>query len=188
MISKLIVWGDTRERTIDRLTRALDEYRVVGVKTTLPFFRWLVRQPEFLAAEFDTTYLDRVLASRNGEPFVAAARTRRARRGGRRRPRRVGEVAARHGGRRAGRRPVAARGPARAAADGSRTGARMTFEIEINGRTRRVTLEPERGSAATRRSVHASASTTRPCRSTCVPPTSAGRFCISTAGGASTWR
>ena len=73
MIAKLIVWDDTRERTIHRLTRALDEYRVVGVQTTLPFFRWLMREPAFLSAEFDTTYLDRVLASRNGEPFVAAA-------------------------------------------------------------------------------------------------------------------
>ena len=73
MIAKLVVWDDTRERTIHRLTRALDEYRVVGVQTTLPFFRWLMREPAFLSAEFDTTYLDRVLASRNGEPFVAAA-------------------------------------------------------------------------------------------------------------------
>jgi acetyl-CoA carboxylase biotin carboxylase subunit len=72
MIAKLVVWDDTRERTIQRLTRALDEYRVVGVRTTLPFFRWLMREPAFLGADFDTTYLDRVLAGRNGEPFVAA--------------------------------------------------------------------------------------------------------------------
>ena len=45
-------------------------YRVVGVRTTLPFFRWLLHQPEFLEARFDTTYLDRVLAERQGQPFV----------------------------------------------------------------------------------------------------------------------
>jgi acetyl/propionyl-CoA carboxylase alpha subunit len=71
MISKLIVWGSTRREAIDRLGRALTEYRVVGVKTTVPFFEWLVRQPEFIDGRFDTTYLDGLLASRKGEPFVA---------------------------------------------------------------------------------------------------------------------
>jgi acetyl-CoA carboxylase biotin carboxylase subunit len=70
MIAKLVAWGDTRPEAIGRLGRALDEYRVVGVKTTLPFFRWLLRQPAFQNAEFDTTYLDRVLAERAGAPFV----------------------------------------------------------------------------------------------------------------------
>ncbi len=72
MISKLVIWADTREEAVRRLTRALDEYRVVGVKTTLPFFRWLVGQPEFREAKFDTTYLDRILAERKGHPFVEA--------------------------------------------------------------------------------------------------------------------
>ncbi len=70
MIAKLAVWGSTRAECVGRLTRALDEYRVVGVKTTMPFFQWLVRQPAFADAAFDTTYLDRVLADRNGQPFV----------------------------------------------------------------------------------------------------------------------
>ena len=72
MIAKLIVWGDTRTEAIGRLERALDEYRVIGVRTTLPFFRWLVSQPEFVAGAFDTTYLDGLLASRKGQPFVEA--------------------------------------------------------------------------------------------------------------------
>jgi acetyl/propionyl-CoA carboxylase alpha subunit len=70
MIAKLIVFADTRADTIARLTRVLDEYRVVGVKTTLPFFRWLVRQDAFLKAEFDTTYLDGILRARVGQSFV----------------------------------------------------------------------------------------------------------------------
>jgi acetyl/propionyl-CoA carboxylase alpha subunit len=49
----------------------LNEYRVVGVKTTVPFFQWLVDQPEFLAGRFDTTYLDGILADRRGQAFVA---------------------------------------------------------------------------------------------------------------------
>jgi len=75
MISKLIVWADTRPDAIARLTRVLAEYRVVGVKTTVPFFQWLVTQPDFLAGRFDTTYLDRVLTERAGRPFVEPSET-----------------------------------------------------------------------------------------------------------------
>ena len=70
MIAKLVAWGDTRPDAIHRLSRALDEYRIVGVKTTLPFFRWLIRQPAFEEGRFDTTFLDRVLAERAGVPFA----------------------------------------------------------------------------------------------------------------------
>jgi acetyl/propionyl-CoA carboxylase alpha subunit len=70
MIAKLVVWGDTRAEAIVRLSRALDEYRVIGVKTTVPFFQWLVRQPAFLTGDVDTTYLDRALDERRGQPFV----------------------------------------------------------------------------------------------------------------------
>jgi acetyl-CoA carboxylase biotin carboxylase subunit len=69
LISKLVVWGETRAAAIARLGRALDEYRVVGLRTTVPFFQWLIRQPEFLAGRFDTTYLDRLLKERQGQSF-----------------------------------------------------------------------------------------------------------------------
>jgi acetyl-CoA carboxylase biotin carboxylase subunit len=71
MISKLIVWGDSRTEAIARLTRVLAEYRVVGLKTTVPFFQWLMEQPEFVEGRFDTTYLDRVLVERRGLSFAA---------------------------------------------------------------------------------------------------------------------
>jgi acetyl-CoA carboxylase biotin carboxylase subunit len=70
MISKLVVWGGTRPEAVARLARALDEYRIAGVTTTIPFFKWLVRQPEFTSGRFDTTYLDRLLAGRDGRRFV----------------------------------------------------------------------------------------------------------------------
>ncbi len=70
MISKLVVWADTRPAAIARLGRALEEYRVVGLHTTVPFFQWLIRQPEFLEGRFDTTYLDRLLQTRKGQPFA----------------------------------------------------------------------------------------------------------------------
>ena len=79
MIAKLVVWGDSRPEAIARLRRALDEYRVVGVKTTTPFFQWLTQQDDFLQGRFDTTYLDHLLTTRQGQVFVAAdAATERA--------------------------------------------------------------------------------------------------------------
>jgi acetyl-CoA carboxylase, biotin carboxylase subunit len=59
MISKLAAWGGTREEAIDRLRRALDEYAVAGIKTTLPFFRQIVRDEEFIAANLDTAFIER---------------------------------------------------------------------------------------------------------------------------------
>jgi acetyl-CoA carboxylase biotin carboxylase subunit len=73
MISKLIAWGEDRSAAIARLQRALREFEIRGIRTSLPFFRWMLAQPAFLAGEFDTTFLDRVLASRNGQPFEPPA-------------------------------------------------------------------------------------------------------------------
>jgi acetyl-CoA carboxylase biotin carboxylase subunit len=70
LISKLVAWASDRPSAIARMRRALGEYLVTGIKTTVPFFTWLVEQREFLAGEFHTTYLDEVLKSRNGQPFV----------------------------------------------------------------------------------------------------------------------
>ena len=50
--------------------RALREYVVGGIKTTLPFFAWLLDRPEFAAGRFHTAFLDEVLASPNRRPFV----------------------------------------------------------------------------------------------------------------------
>jgi acetyl/propionyl-CoA carboxylase alpha subunit len=64
MIAKLIAWGGSREEAVARMHRALGEYQVLGIKTTIPFFLWLMERPEYRAGEYDTTYLDRLLASR----------------------------------------------------------------------------------------------------------------------------
>jgi acetyl-CoA carboxylase biotin carboxylase subunit len=71
MIAKLVAWAGSRPEAIARMTRALEEYEVLGIRTTIPFFLWLMREPDFLAARFDTTYLDRLLAARRGESFSA---------------------------------------------------------------------------------------------------------------------
>jgi acetyl-CoA carboxylase, biotin carboxylase subunit len=70
LISKLIAWAEDRPLAIARMRRALGEYEVAGIKTTLPFFTWLFEQPEFIDGRFHTTYLDDVLRNRNGRRFA----------------------------------------------------------------------------------------------------------------------
>jgi acetyl/propionyl-CoA carboxylase alpha subunit len=69
LIAKLIAWDGSRAGAVDRMARALREYQVLGIRTTIPFFLWLMRQPEYLAGRYDTTYLDRLLAERAGRTF-----------------------------------------------------------------------------------------------------------------------
>ncbi|MNC28383.1 Biotin carboxylase [compost metagenome] len=60
MIAKLIVWGDTREDAIARMSRALSEFAVDGVQTTIPFHMKLMRHPTFLKGDFDIKFLEEV--------------------------------------------------------------------------------------------------------------------------------
>lgn len=69
MIAKLVAWGGSRSEAVDRMSRALREYEVLGIRTTIPFFLWLMRQPDYVAGRYDTTYLDRLLVDRRGESF-----------------------------------------------------------------------------------------------------------------------
>jgi acetyl-CoA carboxylase biotin carboxylase subunit len=69
MIAKLIAWAPDRTGAVARMARALAEYQVLGIRTTIPFFLWLLQQPDYLDGRYDTTYLDRVLAERRGESF-----------------------------------------------------------------------------------------------------------------------
>ncbi|HTK09458.1 MAG TPA: acetyl-CoA carboxylase biotin carboxylase subunit [Ktedonobacteraceae bacterium] len=57
LLAKLIVWGSDRSHALGRLRRALAEYQVVGVRTTLPFARWLVEHPRFVAGEMSTDFI-----------------------------------------------------------------------------------------------------------------------------------
>jgi len=63
-----------RDETIARMSRALGEYQVLGIRTTIPFFLWLMREPDYIAGRFDTTYLDRLLESRRGAQRLALER------------------------------------------------------------------------------------------------------------------
>ncbi|TFI58660.1 acetyl-CoA carboxylase biotin carboxylase subunit [Sphingomonas parva] len=62
MIAKLIVYGSTRERCIMRLRRALEEYVIEGMKTTIPLHQNLVRDPEFLDGAYTIKWLEEWLA------------------------------------------------------------------------------------------------------------------------------
>ncbi len=61
LLSKLIAWGNSREETIARLRRALDEYTVTGIKTNAGLFRRILTEPDFLRGEIHTTWLDQLL-------------------------------------------------------------------------------------------------------------------------------
>jgi acetyl-CoA carboxylase biotin carboxylase subunit len=69
MISKLITWGETRPQALARMQRALAEYEVRGIKTTIPFFQWVLTDEDFVAGRFDTGFIDRKLSERNGAPL-----------------------------------------------------------------------------------------------------------------------
>lgn len=59
MISKLVVWGPTRAIAIERMRRALREYRVLGVRSNIAFHQALLARDDFARGEFDTGFLDR---------------------------------------------------------------------------------------------------------------------------------
>ncbi|MGC2172140.1 MAG: acetyl-CoA carboxylase biotin carboxylase subunit [Candidatus Sulfotelmatobacter sp.] len=61
LLAKLIGYGEDRNQAIARLTRALGEYFVGGIKTNIPLFRRILRDADFRAAKLDTGFLDRML-------------------------------------------------------------------------------------------------------------------------------
>jgi acetyl-CoA carboxylase biotin carboxylase subunit len=69
LISKLVAWGADRGQATARMLRALEEYEILGIRTTVPFFRWLLAQSDFSEAAFHTGYLDELLQQRRGDPF-----------------------------------------------------------------------------------------------------------------------
>jgi acetyl-CoA carboxylase biotin carboxylase subunit len=68
LLAKLIGYGADREQAIAHLTRALNEYFVGGIKTNIPLFRRILRDPDFRAARLDTGFLDRLLKRNEANP------------------------------------------------------------------------------------------------------------------------
>jgi acetyl/propionyl-CoA carboxylase alpha subunit len=73
MLGKLIVSGRDREQALRRLGRALDELRVEGIHTTVPLYRALLADADFLAGRLDIEMLDRKLEAGELRPVAAAA-------------------------------------------------------------------------------------------------------------------
>ncbi len=57
LVAKLIAWGRTRDEAISRMTRALDDFVVEGLPTTIPFHRNLMTHPAFMRGDVSTTFL-----------------------------------------------------------------------------------------------------------------------------------
>ncbi len=80
LLSKLITWGKDRDEAIRRMRRALGEYQIYGIKTTIPFFKKILQHPGFLAGDYNTHFIqdlekDRDLGSSEEETaaLIAAA-------------------------------------------------------------------------------------------------------------------
>lgn len=59
MIAKLITYGDDRDTAIGKMVRAIDEYQITGVQTTLPFCRFVMQHEAFVNGSFDTNFVGR---------------------------------------------------------------------------------------------------------------------------------
>jgi acetyl-CoA carboxylase, biotin carboxylase subunit len=62
LVAKLIVHAPTRERAIDRMRRALDEFAVVGIKTTIPLHQRIMNEPEFQAGDYTIHWLEKFVS------------------------------------------------------------------------------------------------------------------------------
>ena len=65
MISKLIIWAKTRKEAIDRMKRALFEYKITGVKTSIPFLEKIMDTPDFKSGKYNTHFIEKNTAYLN---------------------------------------------------------------------------------------------------------------------------
>jgi acetyl-CoA carboxylase biotin carboxylase subunit len=76
LLAKLAVWSETRASAIDRMRRAIGEYRIVGITTNLPLFNALMNDPQFIAGQLHTAFLDDFIERREkietGKPALLA--------------------------------------------------------------------------------------------------------------------
>lgn len=67
LISKLIAWGETRGEALLRMRRALEEYRIMGIQTNIPYLQQILDSPSFQGGQTDTLFLDRRCPPVEGE-------------------------------------------------------------------------------------------------------------------------
>jgi acetyl-CoA carboxylase biotin carboxylase subunit len=59
MIAKLIVTADSRDEAIKRMYRALDEFIIEGVHTTIPFHKKVMKHEKFIEGDYDTSFIEK---------------------------------------------------------------------------------------------------------------------------------
>lgn len=59
MIAKLITFGNTREEAMNRMIRAIDDYQITGIETTLQFGKYVMQHPAFISGDFDTKFIEK---------------------------------------------------------------------------------------------------------------------------------
>ena len=59
LLAKLIIWGTNRKHAINRARRALEEFKIEGVKTTIPFHQKVLENEKFIEGDFDTSFIDK---------------------------------------------------------------------------------------------------------------------------------
>jgi acetyl-CoA carboxylase biotin carboxylase subunit len=62
MIAKLVAFGKTREQAIGKLLRALDEFVIEGIATTIPFHKKALVHPDFVSLNYDTSFVEKMMA------------------------------------------------------------------------------------------------------------------------------
>ncbi len=72
LLAKLIAWGNSREETIARLRRALEESTITGIKTNVGLFRRLLTEPDFLRGDVHTKWLDELLEKKSAPKSASA--------------------------------------------------------------------------------------------------------------------
>jgi acetyl/propionyl-CoA carboxylase alpha subunit len=76
LMAKLIVWGQDRDAAVRRMSAALAEFAVGGVRTTIPFHRAVMRHPDFLAGRLSTAFVERAFPGGRGLPGPSPERAR----------------------------------------------------------------------------------------------------------------
>jgi len=62
MVAKLIVWGKNRKEALERMKRALAEFYIEGIKTTIPFHKQVMNNKEFLRGHYTTDFVSKFLS------------------------------------------------------------------------------------------------------------------------------
>ncbi len=58
MLSKVVTWGRNRREALNRMLHVLEEYKIAGVRTNIPLFKWILKHPKFVDGSFDINFLD----------------------------------------------------------------------------------------------------------------------------------